>query len=234
MYQATFVGNLLARPKHWDRLPCLVLVTRIIFILVTNCDWRVRPKVGGQAVSRCVNNLWRSTDSSSPWQKEHAQVRAAFCASNISHVYPQITETSYRQPPLKDLVGLCWSASSKPKPVSIIQRRRSKNAPYSLPARSAAARAGPLSASISDNLVWTSANLIESSSLASSNRLSSPSFSSSANFASRDTCSFMRWSRQTSAFNTESIAVVSSPTIYIVINFIEPTVLNGTHFLFHK
>jgi hypothetical protein len=54
-----------------------------------------------------------------------------------------------------------------------------------IPANSAAARAGPLSASMSANRVWTSANLKEASSLASTKRLSSPSSSSSASFAFR-------------------------------------------------
>ena len=83
------------------------------------------------------------------------------------------------------------------------------------PARSAAAREGPLSASISLNRTCTSASLVAASSLASSNRLSSPSFSSSANFALRRASSFSRWSLQTSAFSTEPRAVVSSPTIYL-------------------
>lgn len=84
----------------------------------------------------------------------------------------------------------------------------------SAPASRAAARAGPLSASISANLACTSASRVSASSLASSNRLSSPSFSSSPSLALRLASSRSRVSRQTSALSTESIASVSSPTIY--------------------
>lgn len=118
-----------------------------------------------------------------------------------------------RQPPLNDFVGRCWSSSSKPRPVKELNQFNEYKIHGNLPARSAAAREGPLSASISVNRAWTSANLDDSSSLSSSNRFSSLADSSSTSLVSSNNCSFKRWSRQTSAFNTESMAFVSSPMI---------------------
>jgi len=104
------------------------------------------------------------------------------------------------------------------------------------PARRAAALAGPLSASISDNRLWTSANLVDASSLASSKRLSSPSDSSSANLALRAASSLSKWSLQTSALSTDSIAGVSSPTISDFTSEFTQTSIpeRHAHFLFHK
>ena len=128
---------------------------------------------------------------------------------------------THRHPPLKDLVGLCWSSSSNPRPRQSVKEDQEYIA-ICIPARREAARAGPLAASISASLEWTSANLDDRSSLASSKRFSSPSVSKAVSFVSSIICSFIRWSRQTSAFRTESIADVSSPITWKRLN-LKPT-----------
>ena len=116
-------------------------------------------------------------------------------ANRILYIRVRMTQcrvqVTYLQPPLKDFVGLCWSASSNPSPRNVLESYPPSQRRYQ-PANNAAARAGPLSASISDSLVWTSASLDDNSSRASSNRFSSPSASNSASFASMVVCSFSR------------------------------------------
>lgn len=103
------------------------------------------------------------------------------------------------QPPENDFVCIFWSASEKPKP-----------------ARSRPALAGPVSASMSTSFCCISPNRSESSSFSalSPARASFVAiFSIASSLALSSADSVKSLCRQTSAWRTESRAVVSSPAI---------------------
>lgn len=106
-------GSLPAMPVRWDQLQM-----QWDYALSTSLPLTV---IGGfiQKEESWLFRLdiisWYSEGLNEPWRKEHEPKPVAFWDSLDRYEFA--TQALYLQPPLKDLVGFCWSASSNPSPI---------------------------------------------------------------------------------------------------------------------
>lgn len=85
-------------------------------------DWKAHQEAAELAVE-WIKRTIRTQVASSYLDKQSARKSQAHTLRMerwISNVVDILLETAHRQPPENDLVGLCWSVSSKPRPVDFV------------------------------------------------------------------------------------------------------------------